>query len=131
MLTRSSVHCAERIVATSNSNGFEWFSEHFAPGYARLSRRITSRVRVFSSSRLSRFAIRSSCSFQFSFLLGPGFDSHEDKESERQDYRSHQRQHQQLVPHSRQRRAREMLGSRTGVPYTEQLPASRQRVSRR
>src|SRR3990167_6853827 len=38
MLTRLSVHCAERIVAASNSNGFEKSSAHFAPGYALRNR---------------------------------------------------------------------------------------------
>ena len=37
MLTRASVHCAERIVATSNSYGFEKSSSQVASGYAAAS----------------------------------------------------------------------------------------------
>src|ERR1700730_7177290 len=32
-LTRLSVHCAERMVATSNSQGLLWCSAHVAAGY--------------------------------------------------------------------------------------------------
>src|SRR5580658_949062 len=34
-LTRLSVHCAERIVATSNCQALEWWSAQVAPGYIR------------------------------------------------------------------------------------------------
>ena len=53
MLTRSSVHCAERIVATSSSSGLRWSSAHRASGYAALSRRKTAAARRFFSSRVS------------------------------------------------------------------------------
>jgi hypothetical protein len=32
MFTRSSVHCADRIVAISNSNGLAWFNAQVACG---------------------------------------------------------------------------------------------------
>ena len=54
-LTFSSVHCADRMVATSISTGFENFSATFASGCACLSRRITSGAR--SPSGLSRVII--------------------------------------------------------------------------
>src|ERR1044071_10398010 len=48
MLTRSSVHCAERMVPTSNSSGFEKFKLHRASGYSFLRRAIIFCVRCFS-----------------------------------------------------------------------------------
>ena len=52
MLTRTSVVCADRIVATSSSNGLRWSSSQIASGYSIASRRATSRVRPFGRSRL-------------------------------------------------------------------------------
>lgn len=37
MFTRASVHCAERIVAASSSNGDRWSSSHSADGYSASS----------------------------------------------------------------------------------------------
>jgi len=45
MFTRTSVLCAERIVAMSSSNGFVKSSEHFAFGYIRFKRETISRAR--------------------------------------------------------------------------------------
>src|SRR5690349_6520290 len=45
MLTRASVHCADRIVAASSWNGFSWSSSQRASGYSRISRRMVSRAR--------------------------------------------------------------------------------------
>src|SRR3954468_22311265 len=44
MFTRSSVHCAERIVAISSSNGVSCTRAQVASGYSRLSRLTTSRA---------------------------------------------------------------------------------------
>ena len=49
MLTRSSVHWADSIVAINSSSGLLWFKLHFASGYAFLSRAMIFRVRSFSS----------------------------------------------------------------------------------
>src|SRR5262245_25290703 len=49
MLTRVSVHCAERIVATRSSSALEWRSSHLASGYSFLSSTRTARA-------LTRFA---------------------------------------------------------------------------
>ena len=45
MFTRTSVDCADSIVAISSSNGFVKSSEHFAFGYIRLRRETISRAR--------------------------------------------------------------------------------------
>ena len=45
MFTRASVHCADRMVAASSSNGLRWSSSHPASGYSALSRRFVSRAR--------------------------------------------------------------------------------------
>src|SRR5579862_9910619 len=45
MFTRTSVDCAESIVAINSSNGFVKSSEHFALGYMRLRRETISRAR--------------------------------------------------------------------------------------
>src|SRR5262245_58178475 len=37
MFTRTSVHCADRIVATSSSSALEWTSAHSASGYVDAS----------------------------------------------------------------------------------------------
>ena len=48
-LTRSSVHCAERIVATSSSHGVRNVSEHLASGYSTRRRRTIARARAEGS----------------------------------------------------------------------------------
>src|SRR5690349_6690861 len=58
-------------------------------------------------------------SFQLSCLLGPRLHPHEDEETERQQYRSHQRQHKQLVRHRRERRTREIVNRRVWVSHSE------------
>src|SRR5271157_5137629 len=45
MFTRASVHCADKIVATSNSQAFLWCSAHSASGYVASSRRKISAIR--------------------------------------------------------------------------------------
>src|SRR5438067_10997415 len=51
MFTRSSVHCAERIVATSNSSGLRWSRLHFAVGYVffKIGRIAATRARRAAS----------------------------------------------------------------------------------
>src|SRR5439155_16257980 len=46
MLTRASVHCAERIVATASSSALEWCSAQVASGYSRFSRAMIFRARA-------------------------------------------------------------------------------------
>src|SRR3954469_10716335 len=45
--TRTSVVCAERIVAVSNWNALSWSSSQRASGYSSVRRRLTSRARPF------------------------------------------------------------------------------------
>src|ERR671935_199956 len=53
MFTRSSVHCAERIVATSSSNGVRNSSAMVASGYARASRSRIFLARACFAARAS------------------------------------------------------------------------------
>src|SRR5689334_6013184 len=46
MLTRSSVHCADRIVAQSNSNALVWLSAQCASGYSSASPSTTTPARA-------------------------------------------------------------------------------------
>ena len=55
MFTRTSVHCAERIVAISSSNGESWTSAHSTSGYSRFSRR------TIRGGVLLRGQLRQSC----------------------------------------------------------------------
>ena len=48
MLTRSSVHCAERIVATSSSYAFVWSSAQCASGYSSASSATTAPARALA-----------------------------------------------------------------------------------
>ena len=52
LLTRTSVHCAERIVATSNSSGVRKSSEQAASGYARHRPRTTLSAYRFPPARV-------------------------------------------------------------------------------
>src|SRR6185369_10523742 len=49
-LTRLSVHWAERIVAMSNSSGFEWFNSQWASGYVASKPSMILRVRASLAS---------------------------------------------------------------------------------
>jgi hypothetical protein len=57
MLTRSSVHWAARIVATSSSSGVVNVSAHFASGYAFSSAAMIVRARFFFASSVSRITV--------------------------------------------------------------------------
>src|ERR1017187_9999319 len=54
MLTRLSVHCAERIVATKSSSGLAWFNSQCAPGYAFCKPAMTFFVRAIFAALDSR-----------------------------------------------------------------------------
>src|SRR5262245_17024064 len=44
MFTRASVHCADKIVATSSSSALPWCNAHVASGYSRFNRAMIVRV---------------------------------------------------------------------------------------
>src|SRR2546426_3785617 len=50
MLTRASVHCADRIVATTSSSALWWWSAQVASGYSRFSRAMIFRARALRSA---------------------------------------------------------------------------------
>src|SRR2546430_8062 len=79
MLTRTSVDCAESMVAMSNSNGLVKSSEHFAFGYIRLSRETMSAAR--------------SC-----FFVAIGIESNHEHDRARNPNRSRAARHRNLVP---------------------------------
>src|SRR5690606_23547757 len=54
MFTRSSVHCADRIVAVSSSYALRWSSDVFASGYSACRRRMISAARSRFAALLSR-----------------------------------------------------------------------------
>ena len=51
--TRSSVHCADRMVATSSSNALRWRSGHGVSGYARRNAARIASARACSCVRVS------------------------------------------------------------------------------